>query len=533
MTTFRKKCIAMVTVLSFLFTLVPMIAFASDNPTIEAPYRIDDTEKSIKVTYKNVKGNSDILYMATYGGGFKKVATFPSDSGEMTVDLVAAGIDISNTPFLILRIEKEDRSFYAMSNDESWQIVVDHPACPRLKLQDRVLTNSTHLVPVWEGAKPGMQLTTYYNRKLNTHVDMTGIYTLNEEAGTLELPIGATLQAGDVIFTNINDKNGETLAVADCVTVLQAVSFQLEGDGIEVADMDNLAVNDDATIDITPPAGKTLDKLLVNGIDMADKVKDNKLALTLTEANYTVKVSWKEADSTEPAATGILKLEGDGLSADPATGHKDGDTVTVTLTPPKGKVLNELLFNDKNIADQVKDNKVSIKLGAKNTVKVTWKDAAESEKNPVEQKEAITVLTIGSNTMVRTVDGVSTVITLDSPPYINPGQDRTMLPLRAVGEILGMKVEWDNKTRTVSVQADGVNALIPVDSSVMIVNGVTKKVDAAAEIKNSRTMMSISNLAVALGLERDKNIFWDAATRTVTLKMPVPAESTTVTIPTK
>ncbi len=128
-----------------------------------------------------------------------------------------------------------------------------------------------------------------------------------------------------------------------------------------------------------------------------------------------------------------------------------------------------------------------------------------------------TLLTIGSNTLVRTVNGVTGTSTMDVAPYINPGENRTMLPLRAVGEILGLQVEWDAATRTVTVTGEGVNAAIPVDSKVIIMNGKTITVDASAEIKNGCTMMSIANLGTALGLERDKNIIWDGTARTVTI----------------
>ncbi len=131
--------------------------------------------------------------------------------------------------------------------------------------------------------------------------------------------------------------------------------------------------------------------------------------------------------------------------------------------------------------------------------------------------ESITVLTIGSTTLLRTANGTVTTKTLDVAPYINAGQNRTMLPLRAVGEILGLNVKWDDASRVVIVSGNGVNATVPVDRKVIIVDGKTLNVDAAAEIKNGRTMMSIANLGTALGLERDKNIIWDGAARTVTI----------------
>lgn len=521
-----RKVIAMVTILSFWLTMVPAIAFASEDPMVEGPYRIDSTASSVDIAYDNVVANSDKLAVCAYGGKFITLETFPADSGTLTVDLAATGIDLESTPFLNFCIFKADDTRYAQSNEDSWVSVVDREGKPAVHLKYRVLSNATKLVFEWQNATPGMKLSNGYQRNGSSSSGLTESYTLTTEDGSVELPLKDTLQVGDMIVTKLEDENGEIVASGEYDRVSQSVSVKLEGEGIKVDGIDVLAVGDAFIVKLTPPKGKALDKLLVNDTDMSDKVKNNELSISATETEYTIKVSWKEDGNLQPPAqTEILTLEGEGISATPATGHKAGDSVVITLTTPNGKVLNELLFNNMNVANLVKDNKVTVKLVDKNVVKVTWKDASANEKPPVAptgKKEAVTVLVIGANKMVMTVDGVSKEILLDSPPYINPGQNRTMLPLRAVGEILGMKVDWDDKTRTVSVKGDGINALIPVDASIIVVNGVTKKVDAAAEIKNSRTMMSISNLGVALGLERDKHIFWDAATRTVTLKTLIP-----------
>ncbi len=138
---------------------------------------------------------------------------------------------------------------------------------------------------------------------------------------------------------------------------------------------------------------------------------------------------------------------------------------------------------------------------------------------PIQPGQTVTVLTIGSNVMERVVNGTTSTVTMDVAPYINPGEGRTMLPLRAVGEILGLNVEWSDATRTVTVTGDGVNASVPIFADAITVNGKAIPVDVSAEIRDGRTMVSIANLGTALGLERDKNIIWDAASRTVTIRV--------------
>lgn len=45
--------------------------------------------------------------------------------------------------------------------------------------------------------------------------------------------------------------------------------------------------------------------------------------------------------------------------------------------------------------------------------------------------------------------GTETMVELDVAPYINNG--RTLVPLRAVSEILGATVEWDGEARAVTI----------------------------------------------------------------------------------
>ena len=125
------------------------------------------------------------------------------------------------------------------------------------------------------------------------------------------------------------------------------------------------------------------------------------------------------------------------------------------------------------------------------------------------------VLTIGSNVMDRELNGISTDIIMDVAPYIKEG--RTMLPVRYVAEGLGFDVEWIESTRTV-VLLDGTTKVeIPVDTDKIIVNGTVYTGDVKPEIKKGRTMLSIANIARALGLQDGKDIIWNDKSKTVTI----------------
>lgn len=140
------------------------------------------------------------------------------------------------------------------------------------------------------------------------------------------------------------------------------------------------------------------------------------------------------------------------------------------------------------------------------------KSKAEKE---IKADESKTIITIGSQTLEKVMNGVRTVKNMDSAPYIKRG--RTMLPLRYLAEALGYKVFWLNETRTVVIVDLGLRVEIPVDTNLIIVNGVKYTSDLKSEIVHHRTMLPIANIARALGLKDGEDILWDEVNRQVTI----------------
>lgn len=100
-------------------------------------------------------------------------------------------------------------------------------------------------------------------------------------------------------------------------------------------------------------------------------------------------------------------------------------------------------------------------------------------------------------------------INTDVPPYIKGG--RTLAPIRAILEALGMTVTWDAATKTaIAVKAD-TTINITVNSNIAIVNGEQKTLDIPAEITNNRTFVPVRFFAEALNM----NVDWDSYTKTV------------------
>lgn len=144
----------------------------------------------------------------------------------------------------------------------------------------------------------------------------------------------------------------------------------------------------------------------------------------------------------------------------------------------------------------------------------------EEEKKPVEEKtpqvfEASATINVGSKVFTKVNKNVTTTHQMDVAAYVKNG--RVMLPLRYVAEALGLQVSWVPQTKTVIIWDLTQRVEIPIKSNKMIVNGVTYTSDVKPEIKNSRTMLPIANIARALGLVDGSDIIWDPVMKQVKL----------------
>lgn len=148
------------------------------------------------------------------------------------------------------------------------------------------------------------------------------------------------------------------------------------------------------------------------------------------------------------------------------------------------------------------------------------KKAEEKEEEKVVEKtpqvfEASATINVGSNVFTKVNKNVTTTHQMDVAAYVKNG--RVMLPLRYVAEALGLQVSWVPQTKTVIIWDLTQRVEIPVKSNKMIVNGVTYTSDVKPEIKNSRTMLPIANVARALGLIDGSDIIWDPVMKQVKL----------------
>ena len=92
--------------------------------------------------------------------------------------------------------------------------------------------------------------------------------------------------------------------------------------------------------------------------------------------------------------------------------------------------------------------------------------------------------------------------------------DRTMVPMRKIFEILGVQIDWDGENKIVTAQKDNTMIKLQIDNTIAtkIVNGEEEEItlDTPPTIVNDRTMVPLRFIAESL----DKQVGWDNKNKT-------------------
>ncbi|MDO5062023.1 MAG: stalk domain-containing protein [Peptostreptococcaceae bacterium] len=133
----------------------------------------------------------------------------------------------------------------------------------------------------------------------------------------------------------------------------------------------------------------------------------------------------------------------------------------------------------------------------------------------------LSIVSIGSRSYEVTENGKTEKRMMDVAPMIVQG--RTMLPIRVVSELLGIKVHYDHKAKIAtfvySVDEKENKIELFVERSMMKVNGAEQKLSAKPTNSKGRILIPLKDLQNAmkeLGLHSD--ISWNADAKQVTIK---------------
>ena len=89
------------------------------------------------------------------------------------------------------------------------------------------------------------------------------------------------------------------------------------------------------------------------------------------------------------------------------------------------------------------------------------------------------------------------LLNFEVPAIIENG--RTLVPLRAIFEAMGAQVDWNDSTRTVVATKSGTRVILSLGSTTPTVNDQTWNLDVPAKIKNNRTLAPLRFVGEAFG----------------------------------
>ena len=89
------------------------------------------------------------------------------------------------------------------------------------------------------------------------------------------------------------------------------------------------------------------------------------------------------------------------------------------------------------------------------------------------------------------------VIKTDVKPFID-SSDRTQAPFRVIGEALGCVVDWSDADKKVTCTKEGLTVEMIIGNDTIWVNGKPQAIDTAPLIKEDRTFVPVRALGEAL-----------------------------------
>jgi len=276
-------------------------------------------------------------------------------------------------------------------------------------------------------------------------------------------------------FTNITSDHKIEAAFEPITFTLTASASP----GGVVSPSGTLIVNygDSKTFSINPDIGYHIADVKVDGKSVGAlltytlaNITDNHVIEAIFAINtYNITASATSGGSISPSGTITVNY---------------GDSKTFTITPDKGYRISD-----------VKVDGVSV--GAISTYTFTNITSDHKIEAIFEKNEIVIILQIGKTTF--TVNGATQ--NLDSPPIIKNG--RTLLPIRTLIETLGGKVNWNATEQKVTITLNGHTVVLYINKTTAIVDGKNTTLDVAPTIINGRTYLPLRFISESLGLTVD------------------------------
>ena len=89
--------------------------------------------------------------------------------------------------------------------------------------------------------------------------------------------------------------------------------------------------------------------------------------------------------------------------------------------------------------------------------------------------------------------------------YIIDENNRTQIPIRAIGEMLGCDVDWNGDSQTVTITKDDKLIVIVIGKKEMQSGKEVIEMDTEAKIVNDRTYIPVRFVGEAFGMQVNYN----------------------------
>ncbi|THF79608.1 family 10 glycosylhydrolase [Cohnella fermenti] len=119
------------------------------------------------------------------------------------------------------------------------------------------------------------------------------------------------------------------------------------------------------------------------------------------------------------------------------------------------------------------------------------------------QAEAASSTSAAQNQIQIVMGGVP--IVTDTAPYVLPKVNLTMVPIRVVSESLRAIVDWNQSSKTVTISQSGKTIKMVSGQKSATVNGLAVALDAQTEVENGRVMVPLRFVSENLGVQVDWN----------------------------
>ena len=121
-----------------------------------------------------------------------------------------------------------------------------------------------------------------------------------------------------------------------------------------------------------------------------------------------------------------------------------------------------------------------------------------------EDNSQLAALSVKPDLVTVTLDGETLQFPTQDPVIVD---GRTLVPMRTIFEALGCSVDWknDNGVQTVTAIKDGTNISMTIDKQEYFVNGEKKELDVPAKNMNDKTMVPLRAISESLGCSVEWN----------------------------